>query len=302
MDKYILSICIPTYNRAAYLDESLRRIHRQYRTLDRSDAVEIIVSDNCSDDDTEAVVRRYTCDGLPVRYIRNSENLGMDGNFMQCFRLSQGRYAWLLGDDDYLKDGSLQWMVDMLSAEDYGLVHISAYPKQKSIEYETCSEAAGFLQKINYWITFISGNVVSTRYLMQTEVEKYKGTLFSQVPIYLTAAIHGNRNAIVYREILESGLAMETNGGYNIFKVFVVNFLTIWKEQTAALPDNKRVYAGVKRVLYENFLTCYIMRLLLKKNNTRFKTDGAWRILWRYYGLNLYSYTSLAKAVASKLL
>ena len=193
-------------------------------------------------------------------------------------------------------------MVDMLSAEDYGLVHISAYPKQKSIEYETCSEAAGFLQKINYWITFISGNVVSTRYLMQTEVEKYKGTLFSQVPIYLTAAIHGNRNAIVYREILESGLAMETNGGYNIFKVFVVNFLTIWKEQTAALPDNKRVYAGVKRVLYENFLTCYIMRLLLKKNNTRFKTDGAWRILWRYYGLNLYSYTSLAKAVASKLL
>lgn len=48
----ILTIAIPTYNRANYLKRALKSIAKQY-----DDRLEIIVSDNASLDDTEEVVR-----------------------------------------------------------------------------------------------------------------------------------------------------------------------------------------------------------------------------------------------------
>ena len=53
-----LSICIPTFNRADYLERTLGSIVCQKYFLTTSD-VEIIISDNCSWDATESISRRY---------------------------------------------------------------------------------------------------------------------------------------------------------------------------------------------------------------------------------------------------
>ena len=54
----ILSICIPTYNRAALLKKTLDSIVNQKRFIDTDD-VEIIISDNCSQDNTEKLSMLY---------------------------------------------------------------------------------------------------------------------------------------------------------------------------------------------------------------------------------------------------
>jgi glycosyltransferase involved in cell wall biosynthesis len=102
----ILSICIPTFNRAELLDLMLRSIGPQI--AEHSDQVELIVADNCSPDGTEAVVRRAQR-VAPIRYHRHATNIGWTKNvFALTGDLAQGEYFWLLGDDDMLLKGKLK--------------------------------------------------------------------------------------------------------------------------------------------------------------------------------------------------
>lgn len=92
-----LSICIPTYNRAGHLTNCLESI-RVSRAASRGE-IEVCVSDNCSTDGTEAVVRRAQ-QQMSIKYSRNNCNLGIPRNFLRVIEMATGQFAWLLGDDD----------------------------------------------------------------------------------------------------------------------------------------------------------------------------------------------------------
>lgn len=94
----LVSIGIPTYNRAnSYLRYSLRSaVSQTYKNI------EIIVSDNCSSDNTESVVKEF--DDPRIRYYRQEENIGPVKNRNFCLEQSQGQYFLLLFDDDVIDD------------------------------------------------------------------------------------------------------------------------------------------------------------------------------------------------------
>jgi len=69
--------------------------------------VEVCVSDNCSSDATENVVKRADV-GIPIKYFRNSENLGIPRNFLNVVDMAQGEFVWLVGDDDLLMPDSFK--------------------------------------------------------------------------------------------------------------------------------------------------------------------------------------------------
>ena len=112
-----LSICIPTYNRAAFLGEALDSVIRQ-----ATDEVEIVVSDNASTDNTEALVREYQARFPRIRYHKNPENLGADRNFLKVVELGEGEYCWLLGSDDALAEGAIAAMLPLLGDADVYLM------------------------------------------------------------------------------------------------------------------------------------------------------------------------------------
>ena len=114
-----LSICIPTYNRAAFLGEALDSVIRQ-----ATDEVEIVVSDNASTDHTEALVREYQARFPRIRYHRNPENLGADRNFLKVVELGQGEYCWLLGSDDALAEGAIAALLPLLGDADVYLTDV----------------------------------------------------------------------------------------------------------------------------------------------------------------------------------
>ena len=101
-----LSICIPTYNRARFLESLLERLAEEIPRLPF--AVEVIVSDNGSTDDTAAVVA--TCDeALPLRGFRHPRNMGAVPNMLFALRQAAGRFAVYLADDDILlTDGLIE--------------------------------------------------------------------------------------------------------------------------------------------------------------------------------------------------
>ena len=112
MKQRVLTLCFPTYNRGWCMREQIERLRNCPEEI--LDKIEIIVSDNCSTDDTQQIVEKAMSEGFECRYIRNETNLGMDGNFVSCFRKAQGRYVWLLGDDDTIIIDSLVRIVKLL--------------------------------------------------------------------------------------------------------------------------------------------------------------------------------------------
>ncbi|MDR0734197.1 MAG: glycosyltransferase family 2 protein [Elusimicrobiota bacterium] len=98
----LLSVCIPTYNRAAYLSVLLDSIYVQKR-----DDVEIVVSDNASTDNTREIVKKYP----GIIYHRSGKNLGFDANVLKVVSLANGKYCWLVGDDDALANGAIDYIL-----------------------------------------------------------------------------------------------------------------------------------------------------------------------------------------------
>ena len=96
-DSLLLSICIPTYNRAAALKEALSSILPQ--VAERVD-VEIVICDNASTDATPDDCRELAATQPRVRYFRSESNVGMDGNVKACFEQARGMYVSLFSDDD----------------------------------------------------------------------------------------------------------------------------------------------------------------------------------------------------------
>lgn len=91
----LVSIGIPTRNRAASLRHSLARILAQDYA-----PIEVVISDNCSDDDTELVCREFASGDRRVRYVRQSTNIGLYANHNFCIDSARGEFLCLFHDHD----------------------------------------------------------------------------------------------------------------------------------------------------------------------------------------------------------
>ena len=91
----LVSVGLPVYNGARFLRVALDALLAQ----DYSD-FEIIISDNASTDDTEAICREYALADPHIRYYRVNENKGPAWNFARVYQLARGEYfMWAAHDD-----------------------------------------------------------------------------------------------------------------------------------------------------------------------------------------------------------
>ena len=114
MDKPLLTIAVPTWNRASILDNALSALLPQIKH--NKNKIEIIISDNASDDNTNEVIKRHCTVNNSLNIIHNiqSENTGYFGNFHKCRTLSKGTYFWLLSDNDFIAKGLVDYILDIL--------------------------------------------------------------------------------------------------------------------------------------------------------------------------------------------
>src|SRR3954451_4245208 len=102
----LVSVLIPTFNRAAMLTQALESaVDQTYRDL------EIVVADNASTDDTAAVVERFARADSRVRYVRHARNLGYLGNVQSLLGEARGEFVKFLMDDDVLLPGCVTTLV-----------------------------------------------------------------------------------------------------------------------------------------------------------------------------------------------
>ena len=100
-DGPLVSFCVPTYRRAAFISQTLASALAQ--TVDN---IEVVVVDDCSPDNTAEVVKGFS--DRRMRYIRNVENLGVPENLNRAMSLADGAYLVLLEDHDLLEPNYLE--------------------------------------------------------------------------------------------------------------------------------------------------------------------------------------------------
>lgn len=111
-----LSICLPTFNRSEMLQKTLGTLVRQISLIEVGN-VEIIVGDNCSSDGTEEVGRRYSDECSYVKYMRHDSNIGPERNYLTVIQHAVGDFIWLLSDDDYILDGAINKLLQVISRQ-----------------------------------------------------------------------------------------------------------------------------------------------------------------------------------------
>jgi glycosyltransferase involved in cell wall biosynthesis len=96
-----VTIMIPTYNQARYVGKAIESALSQAYSN-----IEVVVSDDCSSDNTQEIVKKYITDDR-VKYFRNEQNLGRVANYRKTlYKYASGNYVLNLDGDDWLLESN----------------------------------------------------------------------------------------------------------------------------------------------------------------------------------------------------
>jgi abequosyltransferase len=226
----LMTIAIPTYNRARMLRRLLEQLDGE---LKNNPCVELIVSDNASDDATPALVAEFQAGGMQIRYLQNEANIGADRNIIQCFESAAGEYVWIFSDDDLMAPGTVDRLLEAITSETYDLVFVTPYffhgeyRRHKAFNRSpdvTLTRAKDFAKRVHVLLTFVSGLVVNKKTVSQTPHRPFSNlfdTSLAQLgPVF--TALNAHRKSLVIRDPLVAATA-NTRVGYSLYEVFGIN-------------------------------------------------------------------------------
>jgi abequosyltransferase len=208
--KVALSICIATYNRAAFIGATLESI-----VVQATEQVEVVVLDGGSTDNTEEVVQRYQSDFPRLRYFRQKTKMGLDQDFASAVQLAQGEYCWLFSDDDLLKPGAIQTVLEAIPGQ-FALIIANAEirdanlsrllePKKLPLGADkvyTPQDHAHLLADCGRYLSFIGCVIIRNQVWREREKERYFGSYFVHVGVIFQSPLP--QDALVIAEPLIS--------------------------------------------------------------------------------------------------
>jgi glycosyltransferase involved in cell wall biosynthesis len=131
----LVSIGLPIRNGERHLDEAVRSV------LDQEYGhIELVISDNASDDGTEEICRVFARSDSRVRYHRQPRNIGLVPNFNAVLQLATGTYLKWMGDDDSLTPSYVTRCVEVL--DDPALILVTT--RQAHVNADGAVESASY--------------------------------------------------------------------------------------------------------------------------------------------------------------
>ena len=272
MSNINLSIVVPTYNRAELLNCLLISIVSDFSQWPSD--LELIVIDNASTDRTSAVVSIFINRNIPIKYLVNEKNIGMDGNLAACFDVASGKYFWQIGDDEVMYRGTAKYILELCRAKDFGILHlasewfsngqqaeVSLREKPKEVIVEALASNSLF-RLANIFLTFISANVINREaILIRFPVFDAKAETNTNLPqlAWTYSALKVSDDHFHIRTPLFGALGGNTSG-YKLIEVFGVNLIKITRKYLQdVIPNAERIMtnAVVTRLLPGEIMNQY---------------------------------------------
>ena len=181
----LVTIAIPTYNRAdGYLKDAINSaLSQTYGNI------EIIVSDNCSEDNTKEIVENFR--DSRIRYFRHEKNIGANNNFNFCLNQAQGKYFMLLSDDDLIDADMIETCITAEDGKSAGIIStgVRIIDGTGRNLRENTNPGAG-LSMFDYLIAWLEGRIpfymCSTLYHAKKLIEY--GGFYSKTNLYQDVA------------------------------------------------------------------------------------------------------------------
>jgi glycosyltransferase involved in cell wall biosynthesis len=253
-NKPLLSICIPTYNRAEILDKSILSIVSQNEF--NSEDVELVISDNASTDSTGEIVNKYLKNYNNILYFRNSENI-YDKNFPTVIGLANGIFRKLCNDDMIFKDGTIDYLLTIIknNINDKPVVfflNCSLKNIRKDIYYT--NDFNSFVRTVSFYSTWIGGFSIWEDDFEKIE-NKFEGCelnlwqtkVLFEVLEYKQNGLVNNEDLFFRKNITKRYIE------FSPFNVFYVNYLDLYKKYLNILLQNNTYKYLKKHLLFYFF-------------------------------------------------
>jgi glycosyltransferase involved in cell wall biosynthesis len=174
-----LTITLPTYNRAGFLERSLA----EHRYITNAEDASFIILDNASTDATAEVVDRSLMKSEFVRYFRNEQTIPHEQNFEKALKYGESDYIWLLGDTYLIPETSFKAVLSAIGEDDYDLVLLNVAGRVTDVAERVYSDRSELLADLGWHMTCISVLVYNKRLLQEANFTRYHDTNFLQTGI-----------------------------------------------------------------------------------------------------------------------
>lgn len=195
----LLSICIATYNRGAFIGETLDSILSQLPAH-----VELVVVDGASPDNTPEVMANYLRRYPQIRYVREKENSGIDRDYDKAVGYARGEFCWLMTDDDILIHGAIYRVLQELKIDvdllvvnsevrttDFSRILNESMIKHAQDRVYSLAEWPQFFSDTGNALSFIGGTVIRRSVWLERDRNSYFGTLFIHVGVIFQTPMQG---------------------------------------------------------------------------------------------------------------
>lgn len=314
-ENVILSICIITYNRPDYIRSTIIEFINQCKPFN----IGIYISDNSENSETELICQELSKGYEYLKYSRNFENLGFDGNICSVVKIASSKYCWLFGDDDLIVFDAIKKIMLYLDFN-YGLIVINASthtkdfknivsPNHWNLKYNKHyknSEIESAFNDLVLYTSFVGCLVINRELWNSIDYFKYSKTGFVHVGIIFEYII---KSDVFY--ISEPLIKIRLgNSGWskNSFKIWYINWVSVIKnlpyysnsaKQNVIKTPNKY---GIKFLLVERAKKYYSIEQyvdVIKNSNEINKLKKIifyliaispvlpWKILFKFY-LNIF--------------
>ncbi|MBY0379065.1 MAG: glycosyltransferase family 2 protein [Burkholderiales bacterium] len=195
-NQIILTIGIPTYNGANYIANTINSILQEVEKNNLTN-LEIVISDNCSTDNTQDVVSQFiNIPHLKIHYYKNSTNIGFDRNIDNVIKLATGRYVWTLADDDYIINDGVTKVIKFLSINGVELLFVN-YSNAININPNNTlySNSNDFFRNIKFKNGLISSNIINRETWLTLDMARYFDSSWIHVA-YSIEALNPNKTSM----------------------------------------------------------------------------------------------------------
>lgn len=280
----ILSICIPTYNRAEYLDQTLYSITNQ-KIFQETNDIEIVISDNCSEDNTREICERFTKKyGDKIRYYRNNENI-RDKNYEKVLSYGNGRFLKLNNDTLIHYRNTLERIIEAVnraSAHNDVIFFSNGAIKEGSQFY--CNNLDEFVKEVSFYSTWIACfGIWKHDFDSLKDFNRSAKLQLVQVDVLFRLISAPERKVLVENSRIFEPAELVTKGGYNLYQVFVTNYLGILEEYRALNKITRRTLFNEKSKLLIYFIIPWSLNIMKNPKKFRFDKDGALIIVLKEY-------------------
>ena len=271
MTNILLSICIATYNREAFICKTLESIIPQ---LDND--IEIIIVDGGSTDNTEKIVFEYKQQCNSIKYFKLDKKGGIDQDYDKAVQLSNGKYCWLFSDDDIIKTNALIEIKTKILT-DPSLIIVNAELRSLDLkkvlkkkylnihennEFESNANTfEDFFLKNAEYLSFIGCVIIKREIWMSRERVRYYNTRFIHVGIIFQELLP-NRIIVLHQSyiIIRLGNAEWTKLGFEIWMFFwpiLIHSFKHFKESYKTIITPKNPYLKYTTLISQRALNAY---------------------------------------------